>query len=300
MDVKKIFVVGAGLMGFGITQVAARSGFDVKVYDLLPEALEKGLASTKKAWDKQIAKGRMDEEEKNAALDRISLCYSLEDAKDADLVIEAAAEDPDIKLDIFRKLSDIVRPDTIIATNTSSISISVLATGVALPERFIGMHFFSPVPAMKLLEIVVGFVTDEETLDVAQKVGEKLGKVTIVSKDEPGFIVNRMIDPMVNQAVKLLERGVGTIEDIDKGCRFGLNHPIGPLELVDATGINIEYAAMTTIFKETGDPAYAPAVLMRTMVKSGFLGKKVGKGFYIYHEDGTKTPNPAVARMLRK
>lgn len=299
MEIKNVFVVGAGLMGFGIAQVAAQSGFEVKVFDVVPAQLEKGLKGTATSFDKRISKGKMTTEEKDEILKRITLCNSLEDAKNADLVIEAVAEKEDVKMDVFKKLSDIVREDTILATNTSSLSISSIASVVKNPGRFVGMHFFSPVPVMKLLEIVVGFLTTDETIEIVKSVGERFGKVMIVAKDEPGFIVNRMIDPMGNEAVKLLERGVGSIEDIDKGCRFGLNHPIGPLELMDAAGIDIEYAAMSTMFAETGDPAYRPAVLMRTMVKSGYIGKKAGKGFYIYHEDGTKTPNPAIKSMLK-
>ena len=300
MDINKVFVVGAGLMGFGIAQVAAQGGYEVGVYDISAEALKKGMAGAQKSLDKKVAKGKMAEAEKNEIISRIFLCDKLSGAADADLIIEAVSENEDVKTSVFKELSEIVRQDAVIATNTSSLSISALASAVDNPERFIGMHFFSPVPAMKLLEIVVGFLTADETIEIARQFGKQIGKVTIVAKDEPGFIVNRMIDPMGNEAVRLLERGVGTIEDIDNGCKFGLNHPIGPLELMDAAGIDIEYAAMTTIFNETGDPAYRPAVLMRTMVKSGYIGKKVGKGWYVYHEDGTKTPNPAVARMLRK
>lgn len=300
MEIKKLFVAGAGLMGLGIAQVAAQNGYEVSIYDISSEALKRGLENISRNLSKQVVKGKMTETEKLVIMSHFSVCSDIGEAADADIVIEAVSENEDIKADLFKKISEVVGEKTIIATNTSSLSVSSLASAIKRPERFVGLHFFSPVPAMKLLEIVAGFLTSEETIAMAKEFGKSIGKVTIIAKDEPGFIVNRMIDPMGNEAVKLLERGVGTIEDIDKGCRYGLNHPIGPLELMDAAGIDIEYAAMKTIFEETGDPAYRPAVLLRTMVKSGYIGKKVGKGWYIYHEDGTKTPNPAVARMLRK
>ena len=225
---------------------------------------------------------------------RLSGSTTLDAAADADLVIEAVAEKVEIKKDVFSKLSAICRPDAILATNTSSISIAELSSVVTNPGRFLGMHFFSPVPLMKLLEIVRGIATDAEIIDAAREVGEKFGKTCIIAKDRPAFIVNRMLDPMINEAIGLLEAGIGTVDDIDVGMKCGLNHPMGPLELIDMAGIDIELAVMEVLYKETGDPKYRPATLLRDMVRMGWLGRKSGKGFYIYHEDGTRTVNPAL------
>lgn len=292
MEIKKIFVVGGGFMGAGIAQTAVTAGFEVTLSDMTMEILEKSRAGIDKMLTKNVAKGKMTQEAKDAAMAALHLSAGLENAADADLVIEAVSEKVELKKAIFSQLSGICREDAILATNTSSISIAEIASVVKNPARFVGMHFFSPVPLMKLLEIVRGIATPDETVEAARAVGVKLGKVCIVSKDSPAFIVNRMLDPMINEAIGLLEAGIGTAEDIDTGMKWGLNHPMGPLELIDMAGIDIELAVMEVLYAETGDPKYRPAPLLRNMVRMGWLGRKSGRGFYIYHEDSTRTVNP--------
>jgi len=292
MDIRKIFVVGGGFMGSGIAQVAVTSGFEVTVNDVSTELLEKSRANIEKFLAKNVSKGKMEQSAMDEAMSLLSLSASLEEAAGADLVIEAVVERADVKKEVFAKLSKIVRPDTILATNTSSISIAEIASAADNPARFVGMHFFSPVPLMKLLEVVRGIGTSRETVETAKSAGEKMGKVCIVARDSPGFIVNRMLDPMINEAIGLLEAGVGSAEDIDAGMRYGLNHPMGPLELIDMAGIDIELAVMEVLFAETGDPKYRPAALLRNMVRMNWLGRKTGKGFYVYHPDGSRTVNP--------
>jgi len=296
MEIKKIFVVGGGFMGSGIAQTAVTAGFEVTLNDMSMEILEKSKAGIDKMLTKNVEKGRMDQEAKDEAISKLTLCAELSGAADADLVIEAVVENAEIKKNIFKALSDICHEDAIMATNTSSISIAEIASVVKNPARFLGMHFFSPVPLMKLLEIVKALGTSAETVEIARSVGIKLGKTCIVSKDSPAFIVNRMLDPMINEAIHLLETGIGSIEDIDIGMKCGLNHPMGPLELIDMAGIDIELAVMEVLYRETGDPKYRPATLLKDMVRMGWLGRKTGKGFYIYNADGTRETNPDLCR----
>lgn len=292
MDVKTIFVVGAGFMGAGIAQTAISFGYDVILYDNAVDILPKAKAGIEKMLDKSVSKGKMTQEEKDAAMTRLRTAESLNAAADADLVIEAAVERADIKKAIFTQLSAICREDALLATNTSSISIAEISAVVKNPGRFLGMHFFSPVPLMRLLEIVKSIATGPEAIAAAKVVGEQMGKVCIVSKDSPAFIVNRMLDPMINEAISLLEAGIGTVEDIDTGMKYGLNHPMGPLELIDMAGIDIELAVMEVLYNETGDPKYRPAPLLKNMVRMNWLGRKTGQGFYVYNADGTRAPNP--------
>ena len=282
MNIEKDVVIGSGAMGTGIAQVALQAGYSVTLRDISQAQMDKAGVNIQKQLNRNVEKGRMTAEEKDAALARLTLSDAPEALKQADLVIEAAAENAEIKMNIFREVCSLCSDTCILATNTSSISITKLSGAVTHPERFIGMHFFNPVPVMKLLELVRGLGTSEETIQNAKEIGERLSKVIIVSADSAGFIVNRLLDPMINEAFDLIERGVGTPEDIDKGCKYGLNWPMGPCELIDMAGIDIELAVMETIYADTGDSKYRPSPLLRRMVEAGRLGRKTGKGFYDY------------------
>ena len=293
---EKVFIIGSGFMGTGIAQNAIQKGLEVSLYDISQTQLEKAKNNLEKEITKQISRGKITEEEGKAALGRITFVKDLAMCADADVIIEAVSENKNIKIQIIEEIDRYARKDAVVASNTSSISITTLGSHLKDPSRFVGMHFFSPVPKMPLMEIVKGLQTDEETINKAIEFGEYMGKSCIEAKDEAGFIVNRMLLPMLNEACFLVERKVGTIEEIDRGMKKGLNHPMGPLELVDMIGIDVELAVMEVIYEETGDSKYRPAVSLRRMVDAGFLGRKSGAGFYIYHEDGTKTPNPKIGR----
>lgn len=297
MAIDKLFVAGAGLMGSGIAQAAAQSGLKVVLNDVNEKAVQRGLEGIWKRWESSVKKGRITREEMEACKGRLTGTTSLAEAAGCDMVIEAVYENPDVKITLLRQLEEICRPDAVLASNTSSISITTLAAALDAPERFIGMHFFSPVPVMRLLELIPGLCTTRETLAAAQEVGARMGKTIIVSKDMPGFIVNRVANLMGNEAIQVLDEGIGTVESIDEGIRCGMNHPMGPLELCDMAGADILLAVMEVYHAELGDK-YRPAPLLRKMVKAGMLGRKTGKGFYIYDEQGVKIgPNPIFAQQ---
>jgi 3-hydroxybutyryl-CoA dehydrogenase len=282
MDVKKVGVVGCGLMGRGIVEISAKAGFDVVVSEVSKDFLDKGLAAIKSSLSKAVEKGKSTEAEMKAAMDHIKGTTNMEDHKDRDLVIEAVVENMDLKKKIFSDLDKICQPSTIIATNTSCLSIIEMASVTKRQDKVLGMHFFNPVPVMKLLELVKTISTSDATLNVAKAFGEATGKSCIIAPDIPGFIVNRILFPFLLEAIKLYEAGLATKEDIDKGIMLGLNHPMGPLTLLDFVGIETAYFVTEAMFDVMKETRFAAPVLMRQMVKAGMYGRKTGKGFYDY------------------
>ena len=293
---KKIVVIGGGTMGLDIAQVFARNGYDVVVRDIKDEIIQASEARLNKGLDKLVAKGKMDEAKKADILAHMSFTTELAAAADADLVVEAAIENLDIKKSIFAELDSLCKPETILASNTSSISMTSLAAATSRPEKVVGMHFFSPVPVMSLVEIVYGLRTSKETIDIVDELGKSMGKRTILAKDKPGFIVNRMLLPMLNEAVQVLDEDIGTVEDVDEGMMRGCNHPMGPLALADMIGLDILLEVMETFYLDLGDTKYRPAHLLRKMVSAGYLGRKSGAGFYVYDEGKKVGVNPVLVK----
>lgn len=283
MDIKKVMVIGAGQMGGGIAQVCAQAGYEVLLNDIQEESFNKGLAVITKNLARNVEKERMTEEEKEQVLSRITKSLTLEDAKNVDIVIEAAVENMAIKRKIFAELDEIAPENTILATNTSSLPITEIAEATNRPEKVIGMHFMNPVPVMKLVEIIRGLATADEVYQAVEDMTNKLSKVPVEVNDFPGFVANRVLMPMINEAVYTLYEGVATKEAIDEVMKLGMNHPMGPLQLADFIGLDTCLYIMETLHEGFGDSKYRPCPLLRKYVKAGWLGKKSGRGFYEYN-----------------
>jgi 3-hydroxybutyryl-CoA dehydrogenase len=287
--IKTIGVIGAGQMGNGIAHVSAASGFDVKLVDVSQDQLDKALATVERNMDRQVKRSLMSEDDKKSALGRIETGLDFKMFADCDFVIEAATENETIKVEIFKKLVPYLKADARIGTNTSSISITRLAAVTDRPQRFIGMHFMLPVPVMKLVELIRGLATDEETFTAIKALAETLGKDVAVAEDFPAFIVNRILLPMINEAVYTLYEGVGGVEAIDKAMKLGANHPMGPLELADFIGLDTCLSIMQVLYEGLADSKYRPCPLLVKYVEAGWLGRKKGRGFYDY---GGEKPVP--------
>jgi 3-hydroxybutyryl-CoA dehydrogenase len=282
MEIKQVGVVGCGQMGGGIAQVCAQAGYRVTVSEINEELLSKGLSSIKSSLTKSLEKGRITQQDKDSILARIKGTTNMKDFGNCDLVIEAASENLDLKKQIFAELDKICPKSAILATNTSCLSIIEMAMATTRPDKVLGLHFFNPAPVMKLLEVVKTIATSEETLEAGKSFGQSLGKTVIVAQDTPGFVVNRLLVPQLLHAIRMLEAGVATKEDIDTGVTTGLNHPLGPLSVADLVGLDTLFFIANSIYDEFKDPQFAPPVLLKKMVAAGWLGRKTGKGFYEY------------------
>jgi 3-hydroxybutyryl-CoA dehydrogenase len=282
MKISKLMVIGAGQMGSGIAQVCAQGGYKVLLNDLKPEFVERGLAGINKILSRNVDKGRLSEEQKQEVLRNITASTDLNDASDVDLVIEAAVENMEIKTKIFATLDEIAPAHAILASNTSSLPITEIAAATKRPEKVIGMHFMNPVPVMRLVEIIRGLATDDEVYQVIEDMTKTLSKVPVEVNDFPGFVANRVLMPMINEAIYTLYEGVATKEAIDEVMKLGMNHPMGPLTLADFIGLDTCLYIMETLHEGFGDDKYRPCPLLRKYVKAGWLGKKTGRGFYSY------------------
>ncbi len=286
MQIKRVGILGCGLMGSGIVEVCAKSGYEVTVREVNDDFLKKGLDRLDGSLSTAVEKGKLKKEDKDAARARIRGTTKVADLKDCDCVIEAIVEDRVAKREIWTEIGKVVRKDALLATNTSSIPLSSLAPATGNPTRFLGLHFMNPVPVMKLVEIVRGIQTTDETLAEGRAFIESLGKTTITAKDTPGFVINVILIPYICEAVRLIEAGVATPEDVDKGMELGCGVPMGPIKLLDFVGLDTTLSIAEVLFSEFKDPRYAPPPLLRRMVESGFMGKKSGRGFYDYSKKG--------------
>ena len=282
MGIKKIGVVGAGAMGNGIAQVSAQIGYDVVMRDIEMRFVEGGMKSIERFLSKSVEKGKIDASEKETVIGRIKGTTDMDDLKDVDFVVEAVIEDLDLKKSVFKELDELCKPDVILASNTSSMSITEIAASTARPDKVCGMHFFNPVPIMRLVEVIRGYSTSDETIVTTTELAQKMGKTTVeVKKDSPGFIVNRIMIPHMIEAIKIVEEGIASIEDVDKAVKNGLNYPMGPFELMDLTGIDIAYFVTQYFFNELNkENKWVAPNLLKTMVRAGKFGKKTGGGWY--------------------
>jgi 3-hydroxybutyryl-CoA dehydrogenase len=290
MSIRKIGVVGAGQMGAGIAQVAAQAGLDVTLHDVGDEVLKRSVDGIARNVDRMIARGRIKPEQRDAIMRRINTTARLDDLAETDFIIEAILEDEDAKIELLKKLDKVCPPQVIFASNTSSISITKMGARTSRADRVIGMHFMNPVPAMRLVEIIRGLATSQPTYDATRELAERVGKTTMVAEDFPGFIVNRVLLPMINEAIYTLYEGVGRVTDIDTAMKLGTNQPMGPLELADLIGLDTCLAIMEVMQRVLGDDKYRPCPLLKKYVDAGYLGRKVGRGFYSYDEQGNPIP----------
>ncbi|MGJ8530997.1 MAG: 3-hydroxybutyryl-CoA dehydrogenase [Alphaproteobacteria bacterium] len=284
-EIKSVGVIGAGQMGSGIAHVSALSGYDVYLYDVSEDRIEEGLATITGNLGRQMSKGQITEAERDAAVSKLHAANGIEALADVDLAIEAATEDETVKRKIFAALCPVLKPEAMIASNTSSISITRLAATTDRPERFMGIHFMNPVPIMKLVELVRGIATEDETFDAAKVYVQKMGKTITVAEDFPAFIVNRILMPMINEAIYTLYEGVGSVEAIDTALKLGANHPMGPLQLADFIGLDTCLSIMQVLYEGLADSKYRPCPLLVKYVEAGWLGRKTNRGFYDYRGD---------------
>jgi 3-hydroxybutyryl-CoA dehydrogenase len=296
MSVSTVGIIGAGQMGAGVAQVAAQAGVNILLNDVSEEMCRRGLETLERNVDRMVQRGRLKLEERDRLLRRIEITHRLEDLALADFVLEAVVENEDAKIALFQKLDKICPPDVIFASNTSSISITRMAARTSRADRFIGMHFMNPVPAMKLVEIIRGLATSQQTYEATRALAERLGKDTMTAEDFPGFIVNRILLPMINEAIYTLYEGVGGVTDIDTAMKLGTNQPMGPLELADLIGLDTCLAIMEVMHRVFGDDKYRPCPLLKKYVDAGYLGRKAARGFYVYDAQGYPVPPPAPGR----